>query len=62
MSQKGLYDPILWALRAEAAKALDELVKLGWDRDLALVTLEAAVGAESLYDLPLEESEGEDAG
>lgn len=40
-----------WALKSDARKALDELERAGWDRDLALVTLESAVGADSLYSI-----------
>jgi hypothetical protein len=46
-----------WALKSEAKRALVELEEQGWDRDLALATLEAAVGEEGLYDLPKDDEE-----
>lgn len=51
MSRIKTFEQTEWALSVDAKRALDELEKAGWDRDLALATLEGSVGAESMYQL-----------
>jgi len=57
MMQRGLYDKLVPSLKPDAQEAYEQIVSLGVDSDLALLTLEKLAYPESIYEVPEEEED-----
>lgn len=57
MKQQGIFDKEICYLSDDAARAVQELVEQGIDRDLAIALLEGFYG-EAIYELPSKEEGG----
>lgn len=55
MVNKFLNEKIVWALTPEAEKCLEDLVRMGFDRDLALSLMENQLPETVIYALPIDE-------
>lgn len=56
-NSKFLNEKIVWALKPEAEKCLEDLVRMGFDRDLALTMMENVLPDTEIYSLPDDEGE-----